>query len=86
MPEPKTPTITDYPSLLRHYGRCAVVLGGGFGIGRETCIALAQAGARVFCVDLDAGRAEAMTAEVNGEALIADITKRQDVENLFDNV
>lgn len=82
----KTPTVTDYPSLLRLDGRSAVVLGGGFGIGRETCIALAQAGAHVFCVDLDAGRAEAMAAEVNGEALIADVTKRQDVENLFDNV
>jgi len=80
----KTPTTTDYPALLRLDGRAAVVHGGGFGIGRETCIALAQAGARVFCVDLDAGRAEAIAVEVNGEALVADVTKRQDVENLFD--
>ena len=58
----KTPPLTDYPSLLRLDGRIAVVLGGGFGIGRETCIALAQAGARVYCVDLDASRAEAMAA------------------------
>lgn len=86
MSETAAPTLTDYPSLLRLDGRAAVVLGGGFGIGRETCIALAQAGARVFCVDLDAGRAKAMAAEVNGEALIADVTKRADVEKLFDDV
>ncbi|MBT3887269.1 MAG: SDR family oxidoreductase [Rhodospirillaceae bacterium] len=86
MSEPTTPPATDYPSLLRLDGQTAVVLGGGFGIGRETCLALAQAGARVFCVDLDASRAEAMAAEVNGEALIADVTKRQDVEILFDKV
>jgi NAD(P)-dependent dehydrogenase (short-subunit alcohol dehydrogenase family) len=86
MSEPTTPPATDYPSLLRLDGQTAVVLGGGFGIGRETCLALTQAGARVFCVDLDASRAEAMAAEVNGEALIADVTKRQDVEILFDKV
>jgi len=86
MSEPKMPTVTDYPSLMRLDGCTAVVLGGGFGIGRETCIALAQAGARVFCVDLDAERAKAIAAEVGGEALVADVTKRQDVEKLFGDV
>ncbi len=73
---------SDYPSLLRMDGRVAVVLGGGNGMGRESVHALAQSGARVFCVDHHADRAEAVAAEAGGEGLQADITSRDDLETV----
>jgi NAD(P)-dependent dehydrogenase (short-subunit alcohol dehydrogenase family) len=44
----------------------AVVTGAGNGIGRATAIALAQAGARVVAVDIDAGAAKATADAVSG--------------------
>jgi NAD(P)-dependent dehydrogenase (short-subunit alcohol dehydrogenase family) len=64
-------------------GRGFVVLGAGQGIGRQTCHALAQAGARVLCVDRDPELAEAIAAEVDGVACVADVTVRADVERVF---
>jgi len=60
-----------------------VVLGGGNGIGRQTCHALAQAGAKVVCVDRDETRASAVAREVDGVAHAADVTKRGEVERVF---
>jgi NAD(P)-dependent dehydrogenase (short-subunit alcohol dehydrogenase family) len=76
--------VPDYAGLARFDGRTAVVLGGGNGIGRQTCHALAQAGASVVCVDWDAGRAKAVAAEVGGIALTADITHRDEVQQALD--
>ena len=45
--------IPDYLGLLRLDGRRFVVLGAGQGIGRQATHALAAAGARCFCVDLN---------------------------------
>ena len=73
----------DYLARLRLDGRGVVVLGGGDGIGRQTCLALAQAGARVLCVDLDRSLAEDVAREVDGEAYAANITSREDMTNLF---
>ncbi|MAF50270.1 MAG: SDR family oxidoreductase [Rhodospirillales bacterium] len=86
MPANDLPPVPDYPSLLRLDGRVAVVLGGGNGMGRESCHALAQAGARVFCVDTHADRAEAVAAEAGGEGLAADVRRRDAVEELFAEV
>ena len=44
--------------------RRAVVVGGGFGIGREVCLLLGGFGAHVAVVDLDLSRAEAVRDEV----------------------
>ena len=60
-----------------------VVLGGGNGIGRQTCHALAQAGGKVVCVDRDETRAAAVAREVDGAAHAADVTKRGEVERVF---
>lgn len=73
----------DYLARLRLDGRGVVVLGGGDGIGRQTCLALAQAGARVLCVDRDAELAQKVAQEIGGEGYAADITSREEMAGLF---
>src|SRR5689334_12373143 len=63
MSEYDAPT-PDYGSLLRLDGRAYAVIGAGDGMGRQTAIALSSQGGRVLCVDIDAGRAAAVAAEV----------------------
>ena len=75
--------VPDYTKSFQLAGRVFVVLGGGNGIGRQTCHALAQAGAKVVCVDRDAKLAEAVADEVSGLGLSGDITRRDDVERIF---
>src|SRR5271154_6282803 len=83
MAQPERSPVADYNNPASLEGRGFVVLGAGQGIGRQTCHALAQAGARVFCVDRDPELAEAIAAEVKGIACVADVTARADVERLF---
>lgn len=75
--------VPDYPGLLRLAGRGFVVLGAGQGIGRQATHALASAGARCFCVDLDADLAADVAAEVDGVAGVGDASSRTDMERLF---
>ena len=50
--------VPDYAGKLRVDGRSYVVVGAGQGMGRQTCHALAQGGARkIVCVDIDEDRA-----------------------------
>ena len=65
-------------------GKRALVAGAGQGIGRACALALAEAGARVACVDNDADRAAAVAEEVGGPALVADARKRADVERVVE--
>lgn len=76
----------DYGSLLRLDGEVHVVLGGGFGIGLQTCRALAANGAKVVCVDRDEERASLVAKEVGGLAWTGDITDRDAMASLFDFV
>jgi NAD(P)-dependent dehydrogenase (short-subunit alcohol dehydrogenase family) len=75
--------VPDYPGLLRLEGRALVVLGAGQGIGRQAAHALAAAGARVACVDIDEGRARDVASEVDGIAVVGDMADRVDVERVF---
>jgi NAD(P)-dependent dehydrogenase (short-subunit alcohol dehydrogenase family) len=74
--------VPDYAELLRLDGRRFLVLGAGQGIGRQTSHALAQLGAQLACVDVDADRAGQVAAEVGGRALVGDVTRRDDVERV----
>ena len=75
--------IPDYPGLTRLTKRNFVVLGAGQGIGEQAAHALSQAGARVLCVDLDPGRAEAIAKAVSGHPCVADVTNREGIAKVF---
>src|SRR5579859_6255114 len=73
----------NYLDLIRLPGQGMVVLGAGQGIGKEVCHALAQAGARVLCVDRDEELARAVASDVAGVACVADVTDRSDMERII---
>lgn len=52
-------------------GRVAVVTGGGSGIGRSTCEALARGGCHIAVVDIDLAAAEATAAIVRRHGAVA---------------
>ncbi|MGW0658289.1 SDR family NAD(P)-dependent oxidoreductase [Streptodolium elevatio] len=76
--------VPDYPGRLRLDGQGVLVLGAGQGIGRQACHSLAQAGARVLAVDLDADLAHDVAAEVGGTAWAGDASSRTDMTALWD--
>jgi NAD(P)-dependent dehydrogenase (short-subunit alcohol dehydrogenase family) len=80
--EPDRSPVPDYRAMTRLDGRVFLVLGAGNGIGRQTAHALAQAGARVACVDREAALAESVATAIGGAALVGNITRRVDVERL----
>ena len=84
--EPDTEAVADYCVLQRLDDRVALVVGAGRGIGRQTCHALAQAGARVACIDMDRDSAARVAAEVGGQAFSADVRREAEVEAVFDAV
>ena len=75
--------VPDYLSLLRLDGRGFVVLGAGQGIGAQTVHALAQAGARVLCVDQDERLARDIADQAGGIPCAADAASRTDMERVF---
>src|SRR5688572_5420991 len=73
--------VPDYPGQLRLDGRGVVVVGAGQGIGRQMTHALAQAGARVFCIDNQKDLADEVAAEVGGIPWSGDARERDQVED-----
>ena len=63
--------------LLGLEGQPALVVGGGFGIGRATALMLAAAGARVAVADVDGDRAVAVAQEIGGHPIVGDVTTAQ---------
>ena len=66
-------------------GKAALVVGGGYGIGRETSLLLAQAGARVAVADLDPVRAANVADEVGGVAVVGDVTDPDGARKVVDD-
>jgi len=60
-----------------------VITGAGSGIGLATARRLSSEGARVVCVDIVSDRAEAAAKEVDGLAVQADVTSKDDVERIY---
>ncbi|MFD7923362.1 3-hydroxybutyrate dehydrogenase [Streptomyces sp. NPDC059740] len=63
-------------------GRTALVTGAAGGIGRACALALAAAGAHVHVVDIAAGKAAEVAAQVGGQAHVADLSDPEAVEAL----
>jgi NAD(P)-dependent dehydrogenase (short-subunit alcohol dehydrogenase family) len=73
----------NYLDLVRLNDQGMVVLGAGQGIGKEVCHALAQAGARLLCVDRDEELARQIAHDIDGIAFVADVTQRNDMGRLI---
>lgn len=72
-------------------GKCAIVTGGGRGIGREICLALALRGADVAVADVletDAAETARRISEMGRRSMsvTCDVSKPQDVSRMFDGV
>jgi 3-oxoacyl-[acyl-carrier protein] reductase len=82
--------VTEPTTPLLLAGKAAIVVGGGRGIGRAVSLTLGAAGADVAVVDLEADRAEAVTAELTAArgggaravALTADIRDPEQVARI----
>jgi 3-hydroxybutyrate dehydrogenase len=56
-------------------GRAAVVTGDASGIGLACARSLSEAGADVLVLDLNAGAANAVAAEIGGHAIVSDLSE-----------
>jgi 3-oxoacyl-[acyl-carrier protein] reductase len=65
-------------------GEPALVVGGGYGMGRELAHLLARAGARVAIADINPDRAKAVADEIGGAALVGDITNFESATAIVD--
>ncbi|MHB8245804.1 MAG: 3-oxoacyl-ACP reductase [Acidimicrobiales bacterium] len=74
----------DTSPALRLEGKVAVVTGGASGIGRASALRLAADGARVVVADLDAAAGTAVAESVKGLFVRADVTRPDDVEQMYD--
>ncbi len=67
-------------------GKVAVVTGGGQGIGEAICKRLAGAGAKVGVFDMNAESATRVAKEIDGVALVGDLTKEADLARVFGEI
>jgi 3-oxoacyl-[acyl-carrier protein] reductase len=76
-------------SLLGLEDKAVIVTGAGQGLGRGIALQFARAGARLALADLDAGRAEAVAAEIRAlgrPAIViqADVRQEVDIQRVID--
>jgi NAD(P)-dependent dehydrogenase (short-subunit alcohol dehydrogenase family) len=64
-------------------GKHALVTGGGRGIGQACALALARAGASVTVVGRNRMNIEAVAAQVDGRALVADLADRAETDRML---
>lgn len=79
-----TSEVPAYRDGLRLDGKRIVVAGAGQGIGRQTCHALAQAGARLVCMDVDSDAADHVARETDGIPVVADVRDPGDLARVLD--
>ena len=65
-------------------GQAALVTGGASGLGEATARELARLGAKVAVLDVNAGLAEKVAAEIGGVACVCDITDTDSVNAALD--
>jgi 3-oxoacyl-[acyl-carrier protein] reductase len=65
-------------------GQPALVVGGGYGIGRATARSLAHVGARVAVADIDAARAHDVASELGAHAVVGDVTTEAGANHVVD--
>jgi NAD(P)-dependent dehydrogenase (short-subunit alcohol dehydrogenase family) len=61
-------------------GHAAIVTGAASGLGAETAAALARAGAKVACLDVNIDGAKATAAKINGIAIACDVTSADEAK------
>ncbi len=71
------------PVIIDLSGKSAIVTGGGRGIGRETAMRLAEAGARLTIADMDEASAQSVANEIiakggSAAAVRTDVTRPED--------
>jgi NAD(P)-dependent dehydrogenase (short-subunit alcohol dehydrogenase family) len=74
------------PSEDRLDGQVALVTGGGRGIGANSARELASAGAKVAVSARTRDQVEAVAKEIGGLAVVADVSKREEVEAMVEKV
>ena len=67
-------------------GKRAVVTGAAQGIGRGIAEAFVAEGAEVLLVDIDAERLTATARELGQEGLVADVSRKAEIERIFARV
>jgi 3-oxoacyl-[acyl-carrier protein] reductase len=67
-------------------GQVALITGGGRGIGRNTALELARAGAEVVVAARSSDEIEETAAEVGGLAVQCDVSDREQVERMVEQV
>ncbi len=65
-------------------GQSAIVTGGGSGIGRATCRRMAEEGARVAVLDLDAHAASVVAGEIGGLGYGVDVADPDGLRQVID--
>jgi len=67
-------------------GRCAIVTGGGSGMGAETARHLARAGAKVAVLDINEDAVKELAQEIDGLAVACDVTSEESVQAALETV
>ena len=71
----------------RLQGKIAIVTGGGRGLGKAIALAYSGEGAKVIVTaSKNKNEIDETALKINGKAILADITKPDDVQNLVDSV